>query len=170
MEVLLEKTTDTPLIHFAPGMLVIEGRSITEDILGFWNPLLAWTAQYIKEPEKHTLVEIGLEYINSSSSKFINEILQMLASVKDKGMALEVNWSYEEDDESILQLGKDLEALCGTKFNFKEIDTIRERARKLTIRRKKTGEEYTITGRYWESVVRNGHSEEYEVIEQKEDN
>ncbi|HUX54032.1 MAG TPA: DUF1987 domain-containing protein [Williamwhitmania sp.] len=170
MEVLLEKTTDTPLIHFAPGLLVIEGRSITEDILGFWNPLLAWTAQYIKEPEKHTLVEIGLEYINSSSSKFINEILQMLASVKDKGMVLEVNWNYEEDDESILQLGRDLESLCGTKFNFKEIDTVRERARKLTIRRKKTGEEYTITGRYWESVVRNGHSEEYEVIEKKEDN
>lgn len=170
MEVLLEKTTDTPLIHFAPGMLVIEGRSITEDILGFWNPLLAWTARYIEEPEKHTMVEIGLEYTNSSSNKFINEILRMLSSLKTKGLDVEVIWKYEEDDESILQLGRDLESLCGIKFAFKEIDTVRERSRKLTIRRKRTGEEYTITGRYWESVVRNGHSEEYEVIEKKEEN
>jgi Domain of unknown function (DUF1987). len=170
MEVLLEKTTDTPLVHFAPGLLIIEGRSITEDILGFWNPLLAWTAQYVEQPEKHTFVEIGLEYINSSSSKFINEILQTLSVLKDKGLELEVVWRYEEDDESILQLGRDIESLCGIKFNYKEIDNARERARKLTIRRKKTGEEYTITGRYWESVVRNGHSDEYEVIEKTEDN
>jgi len=168
MEIILDKTTDTPLVHFAPGLLVIEGRSITEDVFGFWNPLVTWVDNYIANPEATTRVEIGLEYTSSSSNKLISQILRKITSIAAKGHPIEVIWKYEEDDESILQLGKDMESICEVSFNYVETDTAKLKNRKVIIRRKKNGEQFTISQRYWEAIQRNGHDQEYTVISNEE--
>ena len=168
MEIILDKTNDTPLVHFAPGLLVIEGRSITEDVFGFWTPLQNWVESYTANPEATTSIEIGLEYTNSSSNKFISQILRKITSIAEKGYKVEVTWKYEEDDESILQLGKDMESLCEIPFKYIQLDTVKQRSRKITIRRKKNGEQFTISQRYWEAIMRNGHDQEYTVISEED--
>ncbi|SDC30620.1 DUF1987 domain-containing protein [Williamwhitmania taraxaci] len=168
MEIILDKTTDTPLVHFAPGLLIIEGRSITEDVFGFWTPLLNWVESYAANPETTTRVEIGLEYTSSSSNKLISQILRKITSIAAKGFDIEVIWKYEEDDESILQLGRDMESICEVPFQYLETDTVKQRSQKITIRRKKNGEQFSITQRYWEAIVRNGHDQEYSIISKEE--
>ncbi len=168
MEIILDKTTDTPLVHFAPGLLVIEGRSITEDVIGFWTPLQKWVDEYTTAPEPITRIEVSLEYTNSSSNKFISQILRKATSIAEKGHKVEVIWKYEDDDESILQLGKDMEAVCELPFKYIETDSIKQRTQKITIKRKKNGEEFTITQRYWEAIKRNGHAQEYAVISEED--
>ncbi len=168
MEIILDKTTDTPLVHFAPGLLIIEGRSITEDVFGFWTPLQKWVDNYITKPEPITRIEVGLEYTNSSSNKFISQILRKATSIAEQGHKIEVIWKYEDDDESILQLGKDMESICEVPFKYIETDNIKQRTKKITIRRKKNGEQFTISLRYWEAIKRNRHDQEYAVISEED--
>ena len=79
---------------------------------------------------------------------------------------MQVEWIYEEDDESIYQLGLDLQSICSIPFNFMQIEAAKELARKVRIQNKKSGNEAVITHKYWDAIVRNGHGEDYIVLEE----
>lgn len=167
MGLLIDKTADCPYINFSEeGIIDIEGRSITEDVFSFWQPLLEWIADYCKNPAAFTSVTINLEYTNSSSNKYINEILRKFEECHLKGNKLLINWKYEEDDESIYQLGKDLEAITRLPFKFEMVEIEKMRTQRLKIKSKKNGNEAIITYRYWDAIIRNGHGDEYIVIEE----
>lgn len=167
MGILVDKTADCPYVNFSEeGMLEIEGRSITEDPFSFWQPLLEWVEEYLKKPAASTQLTIFLEYTNSSSNKYVNEILRKFEDSHARGAKIKVIWKYEEDDESILQLGEDLQGITGLPFEFVEVDIEKERAQKVKIKSKKTGNEAIITARYWDAIVRNGHGDEYLVLEE----
>ncbi|MGE0077664.1 MAG: DUF1987 domain-containing protein [Bacteroidales bacterium] len=167
MGILIDKTADCPYINFSEdGTLDIEGRSITEDPFTFWQPLLEWIESYIQNPAPQTMVNVYLEYSNSSSNKYINELLRKLEDSHGKRTDVMVNWNYEEDDESVFQLGKDFESMLKIPFNFLEIDVDKERAKKIKIRNKKSGSEAIITARYWDAIVRNGHGEDYQILQE----
>lgn len=167
MGILIDKTADCPYINFSEeGIIDIEGRSIAEDVFSFWQPLLEWISNYCNNPAEFTDVIISLEYTNSSSNKYINEILRRLEECYAKGNKMLITWKYEEDDESIYQLGKDLEGITNLPFKFEEVEVERMRSQKIRIKSKKTGNEAIITFRYWDAIIRNGHGDEYLVIEE----
>ena len=167
MGILLDKTADCPYINFSEdGTLEIEGRSITEDPFTFWQPLLEWVENYTHNPASTTNVNIYLEYSNSSSNKYINELLRKLEESHGRRTEVQINWKYEEDDESVLQLGRDFESILKLPFIFSELDTEKERTKKIKIRNKKSGNEAIITIRYWDAIVRNGHGEDYQILQE----
>jgi len=167
MGVLIDKTADSPYINFSEeGIIDIEGRSITEDVFSFWQPLLEWITEYCEKPATFTSVVINFEYTNSSSNKYINEILRKLEECFLNGNQMLVTWKFEEDDESIYQLGKDLEAMTQLPFKFEEVEVEKMRTQRVKIKSKKSGNEAIITYRYWDAIVRNGHGEEYLIIEE----
>lgn len=167
MGILIDKTIDSPYINFSEeGTIEIEGRSITEDVFSFWQPLLEWVSDYCSKPAETTKISFQLEYTNSSSNKYMNEILKRLDNCYSKGNRMQVEWIYEEDDESIYQLGLDLQSICSIPFNFMQIEAAKELARKVRIQNKKSGNEAVITHKYWDAIVRNGHSEDYIVLEE----
>lgn len=167
MGILIDKTPDCPYVNFSEdGILEIEGRSITEDVFSFWQPLVDWVEQYVKTPADITKVVFFLEYTNSSSNKYINEMMKHLETCALNGCKVEVVWRYEEDDESILMLGQDLDALISIPFQFEEVEMERLKTQKVRVKSKKTGNEAIITFRYWDAIVRNGHSDEYIVLDE----
>lgn len=167
MGILIDKTADCPYVNFTEeGLLEIEGRSITEDVFSFWQPLVDWIEQYIKVPADKTKVVVYLEYTNSSSNKYLNEMMKLLDKCAAQGNDVEIIWRYEEDDESILMLGQDLDALITTPFVFEPVEIEKQRTKKIKIKSKKNGNEAIITQRYWDAIVRNGHGKEYEVVEE----
>ncbi len=167
MGILLDKTADCPYVNFSEdGFIDIEGRSITEDVFSFWQPLLEWIAEYCSKPAEFTNVVIYLEYTNSSSNKYINELLRRLDECNAKGNKMIINWKYEEDDESIFQLGKDLESVSNLPFKFEMVEVEHMKAQRVRIKSKKTGNEAIITYRYWDAIIRNGHGNEYIVLEE----
>ena len=167
MGILIDKTADCPYVNFSEdGIIDIEGRSITEDVFSFWQPLLEWVTEYCKKPAEFTSVSIYLEYTNSSSNKYINEILRRLEECYSNGHRLLINWKYEEDDESIFQLGKDLEAISKLPFKFEMVEIEKMKTQRVKIRSKKNGNEAIITYRYWDAIIRNGHGDEYLVLEE----
>ncbi|MCK5764004.1 MAG: SiaC family regulatory phosphoprotein, partial [Clostridiales bacterium] len=76
--------------------------------------------EYYKNPKEITRMDINLEYINSGSSKFLIELLRVLKTNYDLGKDCIVNWYFEEDDESIEELGLHYQATV--KLPFKLID------------------------------------------------
>jgi len=106
--IIVEPTTSTPAIKFrADGRLLMEGRSLPENVLNFYLPLIEWanklTAQVVK-------FDVNLEYINSASSKKILELLKVL-DANNHIKELIVNWHYELDDEDALENGQIFEDL-----------------------------------------------------------
>ena len=121
-DLLINETSSTPEINFRnSGQLSIKGKSLPEDPKGFYNPLFDWAEQLSAE---NVQIDVKLEYVNTSSSKNILELIKLID--KNKNIRhLEMNWYYEEDDFDILEFGEIVErSLKRTKANYIECDEI----------------------------------------------
>jgi hypothetical protein len=108
----LEATPKTPRLFFSreTGEFEISGRSIPENSIEFYKPVINWLDQYIIDPHNHTLLVIKLEYFNTSSSKCLVEILRRMESLKDQSI-VKVKWCYEEEDEDMQESGEDFKEI-----------------------------------------------------------
>lgn len=114
IKVIQEQSQKCPGMYYDPAkeVLVIEGRSIPENPESVYRPLKEWIDEYFRNSESLNL-RIILEYINSGSSKHLMEVLKMLRQYRAGGKKLQIKWLYEEDDESILELGEHLRDTTG---------------------------------------------------------
>ena len=119
----IESTNKTPSVSLDPGRGVIEikGRSIPENSIEFYRPIVEWLDEYIKNPNKKTTVNVQLEYFNTSSSKCILDIFKKLETLKKARNEVIINWYYEEDDEDMLESGEDYESIIRVPFKMIEI-------------------------------------------------
>ena len=117
-------SSKTPEIDFDPadGVLLIKGRSIPEDSMAHYKPLMAALLQYSKEPFGRTRVELYLEYLNSSSSIRIFDILTKLEGIHESGRSkVSVNWCYDEDDLDMLETGEAYSEMINLPFTMQEV-------------------------------------------------
>lgn len=119
----IEGTPKTPSIKFLSeeGVIEIKGRSIPENSIEFYKPLVDWLEAYAKDPLKKTLVNIQLEYFNTSSSKCILDVFKKLEAIHKSKHDVVINWYYEEDDEDMLEAGEDYESIIRVPFKMIEI-------------------------------------------------
>jgi hypothetical protein len=117
----IKGTTKTPEIDFKPGILQISGRSIAEDAVAFYQPVIKWIEDYLKKPESLTRLNLKMEYINSGSNRFVFTIMRMLDEAYSQGHNVVINWYFEEDDDTIKNLGRDFQALVKAPFKMVEI-------------------------------------------------
>jgi hypothetical protein len=122
-DLVIEKTYGTPKINFSfeTGVFTIEGRSIPENPVSFYEPIGEWMEDYFKNPRALTKLEIKLDYINSGSSKSLLGLLKIARCYCDQGRSCVINWYFEEDDESIRDLGKHYNGLLRMPFNLVEV-------------------------------------------------
>ncbi|MGC9471302.1 MAG: DUF1987 domain-containing protein [Bacteroidales bacterium] len=119
----LESTKRTPEIILDPtGAISFSGRSITENAVEFFEPVKNWVEGYLQDPQPETVVNIKLEYFNSSSARMILDILQKLLNVGKNGSRLVINWYYEEGDDDILERGEYYASILDINFNFIEYE------------------------------------------------
>ena len=119
----LEGTAKTPTVDFkSAGELLIKGRSIPENSIEFYKPLIEWISNYSENPKENTLVNIQFEYFNTSSSKCILDVFKKLESISDSSVS--VKWYYEEDDEDMLEAGEDYEAIIDLSFEMIEVEEL----------------------------------------------
>jgi hypothetical protein len=120
----IDGTPKTPSISFdlAAGVLEIKGRSIPENSIEFYKPLVDSLDKYATGPKGQTNVNIQLEYFNTSSSKCILDIFKKLEAIHKSGSAVTINWHYEVDDEDMLEAGEDYQAIIGVPFKMVQIE------------------------------------------------
>jgi len=119
----IEGTPKTPTISLnsEAGTIEIKGRSIPENSIEFYKPIVDWLDEYAKVPQEKTVVSIQLEYFNTSSSKCILDVFKKLETIKKGKNDVVINWYYEEDDEDMLEAGEDYESIIKIPFKMIEI-------------------------------------------------
>ena len=118
-----EGSAKTPVVEFSSnGELLLKGRSIPENSIEFYKPLIEWLESYSESPNSTTVLSVQLEYFNTSSSKCILDVFKKLESVS--GSEISVKWHYEEDDEDMLEAGEDYEAIIDLPFEMIEVEEI----------------------------------------------
>jgi hypothetical protein len=121
--IIIEGTQKTPSVKFDSdaGIFEIKGRSIPENSVEFYKPLVDWLEIYKGSPLPKTVVDIRLEYFNTSSSKCILVVFKKLEAIHKTKNEVQVNWYYEEDDEDMLEAGEDYESIIRVPFKMIEI-------------------------------------------------
>jgi len=122
--IIIEGTPKTPTVNFdsATGKIEIKGRSIPENSIEFYKPLVDWLEAYSTAAQANTAVNIQLEYFNTSSSKCILDIFKKLENIAKAGSNVIINWYYEEDDEDMLEAGEDYQSIIKVPFKMIEIE------------------------------------------------
>jgi len=103
----IKATNDTPRVLFDPdnNLFEISGRSLPEDVVTFYQPVLDWLEEYSQTPLKKTDFVFKYIYFNTATSKLVQDILIILEHLQEKGFEVKVSWYYEQDDEDMLDLG-----------------------------------------------------------------
>ncbi|MEJ6680954.1 MAG: DUF1987 domain-containing protein [Flavobacteriales bacterium] len=119
----LKGTPKTPTVEFSSenGVLLLKGRSIPENSIEFYKPLINWTENYSASAPSKTVLNVQLEYFNTSSSKCLLDIFKKLERIDNP---VTINWYYEEDDEDMLEAGEDYDAIIDITFKMIEVEEI----------------------------------------------
>ncbi|MGE0636820.1 MAG: DUF1987 domain-containing protein [Bacteroidia bacterium] len=119
----LSPTKTTPLINFnaSTGILELTGRSIHENPVVFYEPILQWLHDYTKSPAAHTTLIVKLEYFNTTSSKCLLDVFKKVKEITlNTGNSITIKWKYSHGDEDIKEAGEDYETIIGIPFEFIE--------------------------------------------------
>ncbi len=105
----LDKKNKTPEVTFDPESSIFEisGRSIPENSVEFYRPMMEWLDEYAIQPNNVTHFSIKLEYFNTSSRKCLVDILRKLEVIHLNGYEVLVKWYYDEEDEDMKESGED---------------------------------------------------------------
>lgn len=115
----IDGTAKTPTITLSPdGELILEGRSIPENSIDFYRPVMDWLAEYSKTPRPTTRLQVRLEYFNTSSSKCILDLFKRLDAVSKAGSSVSIQWYYHADDEDMLEAGEDYREIVKIPFEL----------------------------------------------------
>ena len=121
-DLIIEKTKSSPEVNFnaSTGIWKLIGSSYPENASEFYQPIFDWINKYITEVTREISIDIKLDYLNSSSIKFISELVDKLDKYGKIGIDVEINWHYMEEDEDILDIGKEFKSEVSCKFNIIE--------------------------------------------------
>jgi len=121
-KMIVNETKTTPYISFdfIKGVLLIKGRSIPEDAISFYEKIYKNLESY-SISSKPLIVILEFEYLNTSSNR---EIFSLLKYLKNTIKKVIVEWCYEEDDDSVEDIGHLFEETLKMKFVFKKLNKI----------------------------------------------
>jgi len=126
----IQRTERTPKIIFdvENNIFLMQYDSRPEDVRRFYYPLIQSIKDVFDEIYKTNnlsyfsqnpfIFEFKLGYFNSSSAKFILDILMIASSYHKKGINTKVKWYYFEDDEDMLEAGQDFSEFSEMEFEF----------------------------------------------------
>lgn len=107
-------------LDYRTGMLEIAGESYMEDTYRFYSPVIEWLINYVKE-QKPIIFNFKLNYFNTSTSRFILDILDILKNYKSNGGDVKIYWHYRQDDPDMVDEVKDFEEESGVEIKLEII-------------------------------------------------
>jgi len=119
-------TKSPPMVRFDAdaGLLEIAGKSYPENASKFYTPVFHWINEYLKTVSPQPIrLNLEIIYLNSSSSKVLLNLLDILDQAAGDGREIVINWRYHEDNETALECGEEFaEEIGNALFNLVKID------------------------------------------------
>lgn len=123
-QLVISATERSPDIQFdfLENNLTISGESYPEDVVAFYEPVLASLRTYLGSTEREkSTVKINLIYFNSSSAKVLMTIMDMLDDAATD-VPVDIYWYYDPEDDTMQELGEEFgEDIVNARFSLKEI-------------------------------------------------
>jgi hypothetical protein len=123
MEIIkISGTEDTPNVILDKENMIFEisGRSLPEDVVMFYQPIMNWMDEFEKTPFQDMVLSIKLEYFNTASSKLILDILLKLEEIYNGGTPLKVKWFCLSSDSDMKEAGEEYSEIVGLPFEIAE--------------------------------------------------
>jgi hypothetical protein len=121
-------TASEPEIHLIPDeyRFEISGRSAPEDVRGVYYPVLEWIDEFVTLVSVNNPFSVGnpllfrfdFEYFNSSSAKFLYDIIHRLKDLESLNVPVVVRWYHDADDNDLRDAGEDLSILLNMPFTY----------------------------------------------------
>ncbi len=115
----IEATKSTPRIHYSEERktLEISGESYPENSFAFFAPTFAWFHAELPRLAELTL-EVNVKYMNSSSTKCMLDILDLLGESSHAGCRTRVRWLYEAGNDRALELAEEFKEEVDIPFDI----------------------------------------------------
>jgi len=127
----LERTDTTPevCLDHVNRVFYIRGESRPENTRKFYEPILTWLDSYngilyfVSDQNKNAAeldltFEFYFEYLNSSSIKFLFDILMKIDALKSNAANIKILWKYDEGDEDMKDNGEELKDMINLPFEM----------------------------------------------------
>jgi hypothetical protein len=114
----IEQTDDSPLVilDHEDNHFELSGKSLPEDVVDFYQPVLDWLNTYSEAPLSNTIFNIKLTYFNTASSKLILDILLIFEEMVAEGHDVLIRWYSLRTDEDMQEAGKVYEEMIDVSF------------------------------------------------------
>ncbi|MCA1944163.1 MAG: DUF1987 domain-containing protein [Desulfovibrio sp.] len=108
-DLIIKATKSSPAIDFrvAEGALSIRGESYPEHAVKFYEPVLQWIREFLETETTPLHLTMDIVYFNSSSSKILMNLLDMLEEAAAGGRQVQVVWRYHEENEIAQECGEE---------------------------------------------------------------
>lgn len=93
---------------YSSGIMRFSGDSYPENAGDFFQPLLHWVKDFVRVPRNMTQVEFRVKYFNTSTSKYLFQIMEMLHDYQAKGNTVKVFWIIQGEDDDMLDTWREL--------------------------------------------------------------
>ncbi len=116
----IDPTDDCPsvLLDKSNNKFEISGKSLPEDVVFFYQPILDWLEEYKEAPLDKTIFDFKLVYFNTASSKMILDVLLVLEEIKEEGKDVLVKWHSLSKDEDMQEAGEEYADMVEVDFEY----------------------------------------------------
>ncbi|GAB4449591.1 MAG: DUF1987 domain-containing protein [Bacteroidales bacterium] len=118
----IQKQEDTPSVTLdkEEGAFEIGYRSLPENAIAFYEPVLNWLNEYKNNPLPKTIFNFKLEYFNTASAKQLAKVLLVLQELAQTNDVL-IRWHFLKDDADMHSSGLRFSKLLKIPFEFIEM-------------------------------------------------
>jgi hypothetical protein len=122
MRIAIKETDFTPSVKISSEeqRIIITGPSRLEDPTPFYENLILVLDENIINFKSRFSIDFKLNYLNSSSSKWLFHILKNVQNRFGTSRRMSINWYYDIDDENIMEAGEVFRNLLNVPFNLIE--------------------------------------------------
>ncbi len=89
------------------GVVVMSGESYPENSFELYDQLIQWINSYLSTVDHSLTLELHLNYLNTSSIRFMIDIFDMLQAAASIGKEVLVQWMYDERNPRSAELGSE---------------------------------------------------------------
>lgn len=123
MKLEIPATSSSPLVVLdtAEKKFLIQGRSLPEVGLAFYDPIIVWLNENVpaKCKNENGVVEIMLDYCNTASYIGLTKLFKTLERFnKENDCHFSIKWYYDKMDEDWLEDGRFFEEIIDVPFEF----------------------------------------------------
>lgn len=120
---IIDTVADSPFFPWVSfdantGVCEIGGESYMEETYKFYAPLIDWLRKFIENKKQPLIFNFKLTYFNTSSSRIILDLLDILRKYKQSGAECTVNWFYDEEDPDMVDEVEDFQIESGMEINL----------------------------------------------------